>query len=268
MSKLEKWSVSKLKCYQDCPYKFYCNHVLKIYQTDNQKALTWGSSFHETAEFFFSNFNKPSKEELIKHYSEHWIAEQYVKGWKKLKEKNSLAVTWNFLGYNSLEEEQEYYQLGLRMISNFWDKHHNIIKLPFAVELGFEEKLPTGDNLVGFIDRVDYPNLFRVLDYKTGKWESKTQDLKKDLQLGLYNWAFCKKYNLPYNTVEYCALYYVRSSNLVPVTFYNHEIESTLETTVAIITKVNSDYFPKTPKAPFICKNCPYKESHCNNARM
>ena len=61
MAKLEKWSISKLKCYQDCPFKFYCNHILKMYQTDNQKALTWGCNFHETAEFFFSDFVYPSK---------------------------------------------------------------------------------------------------------------------------------------------------------------------------------------------------------------
>lgn len=268
MAKLDKWSVSKLKCYQDCPYKFYCNHILKMYQTDNQKALTWGSSFHEAAEFFFSGFIFPSKDLLLKYYEEHWVAEQYVKGWAKLQQKDPNALRWKFLGYDSAEEEQEYYQLGIRILSNFWDRHHSFTRLPFATELGFSEILPTGDIFVGFIDRIDCSNyLFRILDYKTGKWESSTQDLKEDLQLGLYNWAFCKKFNLPYNVVEYCALYYVRSSNLVPVTYYNHEIENALETATAIITKVDSDYFPKAPKKDWLCKNCPYKGNPCDSAR-
>lgn len=266
MAKLEKWSISKLKCYQDCPFKFYCNHILKMYQTDNQKALTWGCTFHETAEFFFSDFVYPSKEKLLNFYKEHWVSNQYQRSWKNLKEKNPNAVTWQFLGYNSFEEEQEFYQLGQRIVSNFWDKHFYTAKLPFAIELKFSEKLPTGDNLVGAIDRVDcYKYIYDILDYKTGKWESSAEKLKEDLQLGLYQWAFCKKYNLPYSSVGYSGLYYVRSSNLIPVKFYNNDIDKLLNIASAIITKVDSDFFPKTPRESFICKNCPYKGNPCNN---
>jgi ATP-dependent helicase/DNAse subunit B len=268
MAKLGKWSVSKLKCYQDCPYKFYCNHILKLYDTDNQKALTWGSSFHEAVEYFFSDFTYPSKKELLEYYKDHWIAEQYVKDWNKLKLKNSTCNTWSFLGYQSSEEELEYYELGMRMLSDFWNRHFNFIKLPFATELKFEEKLPNGEIFTGFIDRVDYiSNLFRILDYKTGKWETNAIDLKKDLQLGLYHWVFCKKYNLPYNAVEYCALYYTRSSNLIPISYYKSDIESLLETTISIITKVDSDYFPKTPKKDWLCKNCQYNGKPCDRVQ-
>jgi len=267
MAKLDKWSVSKLKCYQDCPYKFYCNHVLKMYQVDNQKALTWGCTFHETAEFLFSDFIYPSKERFLEFYKKSWISKQYVKRWEKLKLNNPNAATWSFLGYESFNEEQEYYQLGERIVSEVWNRHTKTKYLPFATELRFREELPTGDFLEGAIDRIDLFNLFRITDYKTGKWESSTEKLKEDLQLGLYQWAFCKKYNLPYSSVEYAALYYVRSCNLVPVTFYSKDIEKMLNITSAIITKVNSDLFPKTPRENFICKNCPYKNNPCDSPR-
>lgn len=268
MAKLEKWSVSKLKCYQDCPYKFYCNHVLKMYQVDNQKALTWGCTFHETAEYLYSDFSYPNKERFLDFYKKHWISNQYVKGWNKLKAINPHATSWNFLGYQSFNEEQEYYQLGERIVSEFWNKHTKTKILPFATELKFEEKLPTGDILTGSIDKVDLiKRLFYIIDYKTGKWESSPEKLKEDLQLGLYQWAFCKKYNIPYSSVEYTALYYVRSFNLVPVTFYYKDIEKMLNVTTAIIMKVDSDLFPKKPRENFLCKNCQYKNNPCDSPR-
>ena|SRR4030042_2203991 len=265
MIKLKRWSVSKLKCYQDCPFKFYCNYVLEEYPKGNAKALTWGSSFHQCAEFAFSGFIFPTKEELLKYYDEHWIADDYIKDWAKV---SSSIPRWKFLGYDYEAEELEYYKIGQRIISDFWDRHHLLKQLPFALELPFEEELPTGDFLKGFIDRVEYIGKYKILDYKTGKWEDTPEKLKDDLQLGLYQWAFCKKYNLPYNMVEYCALYYVRSSNLIPVSFMNIEIEKILDKTSAIITKVASGLFPKSPREVWICKNCDYKHALCDSPKM
>jgi ATP-dependent helicase/DNAse subunit B len=266
MIKLKRWSVSKLKCYQDCPFKFYCNYVLEEFSEEKAKALTWGSSFHQCAEHAFSNFTFPPKEYLLKYYKDHWIADDDVRDWNKAVKKD--IPRWQFLGYDSPDEELEYFKVGQRLISDFWDRHHLMKKLPFAVELLFEEKLPTGDFLKGYIDRVDLPSNYRILDYKTGKWEDTQEKLKDDLQLGLYQWAFCKKFNLPYNAVEYCALYYVRSSNLVPVSFVGIEIDKILEKTSAIITKVGSGLFPQAPREVWICKNCAYKHGLCDAPKM
>lgn len=263
MANIEKWSASKLKCYQDCPYKFYCQYILKLVPDGNQKALTFGNCFHQCAEYFFDDFIFPSKDMLLNYYEQNWISEPYVKNWAKSQKEHPEVQRWQFLGYDSDVEEKQYFEMGKKMISDFWDKHCSIRYLPFAIEMPFNEQLPTGDRFIGFMDRIDYVNSrFKILDYKTGKWESSSDDLKKDFQLGLYHWAFCKKYNLPYSSVEYCALYYVRSSNLVPVTFMGGEIEKLLDQVSAIITKVKSNYFPKTPKKVWMCKNCPYKDKN------
>jgi len=266
MFKLKRWSVSKLKSYQDCPYKFYCSYILEEFPEGNAKALTWGSAFHQCAEFAFSNFKFPSKEELLKYYEDHWVADDYLKDFAKAIKNN--IPRWQFLGYDYEAEELEFYKIGQRIVSDFWDRHNNIKKLPFAIELNFNEQLPTGDFLYGFIDRVDLPANYRILDYKTGKWEDTQEKLKDDLQLGLYQWAFCKKFNLPYNVVEYCALYYVRSSNLVPVSFMGIEIEKILDKTSAIITKVASGLFTKTPREVWICKFCAFKHGLCDAPKM
>lgn len=260
MAKLDRWSASKLKCYQDCPYKFYCQYILKLVPDGNQKALTFGNCFHQCAEYFFDGFVFPSKEAFLKYYEENWISEPYVKKWGKV---NGSISRWQFLGYDSELEENQYFELGKKLVSDFWDKHYTTKVLPFAVELGFNESLPTGDKFIGFIDRVDFINSrFKILDYKTGKWQSSSEDLKDDFQLGLYHWVFCKKFNVPHNAVEYCALYYVRSSNLVPVTFMNVDIDKLLDKVSAIITKVQSNYFPKSPKQFWMCKNCAYKDNN------
>jgi len=264
MAKLYKWSVSKLKSYKDCPFKFYCNHVLKMYPTGNSKALTWGVGFHQCAEFFFDNFEFPSKEELLKYYSDHWVADQYIKGWNIAAKKG--IPRWQFLGYETEFEEKEYYLIGKKMVEDFWDRHHQIKYLPFATELKFNLVLPTGDNITGLIDRVDLLNGYRILDYKTGKWQETPEKLKEDLQIGIYEWAFCKMYNLPYSAIEYCALYYVRDSSLVPINLVEIEIDRILDETSAIITKVASDHFPRAPRERWLCKHCDYKDTPCGSS--
>ena len=46
------WSFSKLKAFEQCPFQFYNEKVLKRYPQVESEAMLYGTRFHEAAEFY------------------------------------------------------------------------------------------------------------------------------------------------------------------------------------------------------------------------
>ena len=52
MSKTGPWSFSRIKAFEQCPKKFYHLKVSKDYKEPETEAMTYGTEFHEAAEFY------------------------------------------------------------------------------------------------------------------------------------------------------------------------------------------------------------------------
>ena len=145
---------------------------------------------HQCAEYFFKVKvpPPPSLDELLQFYEENWLS----------------------AGYESPEEETKYKDYGREILSRFWEIHSASFQVPIAVERMFNIDIE-GVKLRGFIDRVDklQNGKLSIVDYKTNKELFTVDDLKKDLQLTLYQLAAQRLWQLP---VEKLTLYHMRSN--------------------------------------------------------
>jgi len=75
MSNTGPWSFSRIKAFEQCPKKFYHLKVTKDYREPETDAMTYGTEFHEAAEFYVRdgtpmpehfNFAKDAIDALIK----------------------------------------------------------------------------------------------------------------------------------------------------------------------------------------------------------
>jgi RecB family exonuclease len=84
MVKIPAWSFSSIKTFEQCPKKFYHLKVVKDFQEDQNAAhLTYGTAFHEAAEFYIRD-DKPLPPEF--NYAESALAKLKAMEGEKLCE--------------------------------------------------------------------------------------------------------------------------------------------------------------------------------------
>ncbi len=206
------FSPSSLSIYLRCSLQFYLRKIMDIEEPEEveetMELRTLGLAVHDVLE------------EILEPYIGKIIKEEDLKIENKKLEK---LLTEKFLKHYSdgdLETGKNYllYRVALRMIYNYLDNERKDIRSRASnnsfitvvslensyissVLLNTDDKHPV--NLKGFVDRVDkIENLYRIIDYKTGKVEAKelkvnqwddllkNPDIAKSFQLLCYSWLF------------------------------------------------------------------------------
>lgn len=232
-------SYNMLSIYEECPckYKFhYIDGLAKLYRQE-KSYLSFGESLHRTLEEFFK------------------IRETTQRTKEKLSE--ILKRVWVKKGYTTSEEEQQYMKEAERLLEIFYDTQ-DISVVPFRLEEFF--RVPVGDFfLTGRIDRIDLlpetRNKLEIIDYKTGKFIPKQEEIDDDLQLSIYALGVLKKYPMYYP--EKISMYFFQHGQKLTTTRTPEQlrkIESALIDKVAAISS-DTEFAPR--ETPF-CKSCDY----------
>lgn len=172
-------SYSKMSMYIQCPRRYRLCYIDRV-GVKRRGFFSIGSTIHNTLELFYQikpkkKKKEPTLEELLQLYDRCWIP----------------------AGYQSKEEEMEYYKKGKEWLVNYYDKFVKDKYIPaYATEEYFE--LPIGDNthvMIGYIDRIQLnpDGSFEIIDYKTDPKIRSQEEVDKDLQLTIYYWALKNK---------------------------------------------------------------------------
>jgi len=232
-------SYTQISLYQSCPLCYKLQYVDGLKPKDKWY-FSFGSTLHLCAQYFFKVRvpPPPSLEELLQFYEENWISE----------------------GYESAEEEAKYKTYGREILSKFWEIHNADFRMPVAVERIFYIDIE-GIKLRGFFDRVDKLDSggLSIVDYKSNQGLFTQDDLKKNLQLTLYQLAAEQTWHLP---VERLTLYHLRSNT--PCSCAARD-EARLEEARRLVLEVAEDItegkFPATENQYCPCdfaEHCPY----------
>ena len=181
-------SHSAIGLYLDCPLRYRLVYVDGL-ETEEKFYFSFGSSLHKALAFFYGVRvpHPPSLEDLLKFYQDNWERE----------------------GYESDEQEKEYFEYGKQILSEFYRKHIKDYYVPFAVERRFNFKVDEIP-VTGCIDRAEKlpSGKVEIVDYKSGKDLFELDQLRKDSQLSMYQMAMEEAFGLE---VEKLTLYHLRS---------------------------------------------------------
>ncbi|RLE47561.1 hypothetical protein DRJ25_02120 [Candidatus Woesearchaeota archaeon] len=188
-------SPSSIKCYKQCPRKYYYSYILGLTAPPNIHQVR-GNIAHSVLEHLFdqdvSNISLETAETQLKTI----IQELLVKEWGNYKEK---------LEQVKLEKEKEifYFEETLMMLFNWTEQFLEKIKqLEGSFEERFKKLTPVREQLYesenygvkGFIDAIENRDgHIYLMDYKTSSRFNMNEHL---LQLGIYGLLYFEKHGV------------------------------------------------------------------------
>lgn len=187
-----KFSATQLEDYAECPFAYFCKHILEIEPPDEitpeVQAKDRGTLIHQILEEYFIN-NKNRYESAIKNGTDAGIFQTVKTIVENVFLKNS-GITQkynkdmaNFFKERSLIFASSLLETELEFLRNIPSK-----PVPSYFELEFDDKID-GIPIRGKIDRIDSDGTYlTVIDYKTGDTSSVKSGIEKGqkLQLPIY----------------------------------------------------------------------------------
>lgn len=178
-------SYSAIETYLQCPQRYKFQEIDRIRVPKSKEAL-FGTLIHNTLKFVFSrNPLFPTLNEVVDYFSQNWPKKDVF---AREKEHDPLKREW------SGEEEKLYFNEGVRMLKNFYEKNapwnFTIVDLESRFEVVIEDTTSGKSHiLAGVIDRIDklQDGSYEIIDYKTSRRMPSQSDLNKNLQLSLYS---------------------------------------------------------------------------------
>ena len=157
-------SATSIKSYQQCPLKYKYQYIDYIPGRSQKPYFQLGKVIHKVLELFHRD-NYTSLVDLMKLLDENW------------KEG----------GYNYIQEKEQNREDAEIMLNNYWNYLQDNPTNTLYTEHWFSFDTDIA-NLSGKCDRidVDFEKNIVIIDYKTSKTTKTKNDLKKDLQLGIY----------------------------------------------------------------------------------
>lgn len=193
-------SYSSLDTATRCRYKFYLKHILKLvpFLPVNYPLIT-GIAFHALVEEMYKTLNFDRKW-LLRNWARHFNYE--------LERVNS-----NFASTKGSDKHLKY---GFGLVSKFhkFASINGYLVKPFQAEWKF--KIPRGKyDIVGKVDLLIQKDKFEVLDFKTSWKVCSEDDLKKNKQLSIYDWAVKTKLGIINTQV---VLFYAKKDAILKTT--------------------------------------------------
>lgn len=224
-------SRSKIDLYEQCQLKFDLKYIKKEQglsePSENQKTI-FGSVIHATLEEYFKD---EKKNNLMDIYKDQFAISEMTD--KDLFEKGHLML--------------EDYAATV--------KNRKII----ALELPFELYLNNGVPVKGVIDRVDElsETEVEITDYKTGFYHLTEEELRKDIQLGIYELVIRQKY--PQYTSVKLTLNYLDYGK---ISIYKSDTDRKVveDYLVVMYNKLSKAYESNKEAKPTVNKFCGYCE--------
>lgn len=232
------YSVSQLKTYESCPQKYLYQYIYKI-PGSSKHYFDFGTSVHSVLEDILPEFSSMPKEAL------------YAKAISMLHQK------WISKGYESAQQEREYFEKGVDAIKHFIEKQKEF-ENEDRQTLSLEEKFLidiSGKKLLGFIDRIDKVNgEIEILDYKTSNSMESTQQLKKNMQLYVYALAAKERFG---RFPKKVGLWYLIHDKIAQIDFNERSLDEVKSQIVELVKGIeNKQFNPKT--SFFACKFCDF----------
>lgn len=239
-------SYSKMSMFQRCPAQYKAVYIDKV-PSKPKPFFSFGSSIHATFEEFYAYdgiFTIPPLRYLLELYNKHWIP----------------------VGYRDKKEEGRYYQDGLKMMKDYYQK---FVKKGFSRAIYLEEyfELPIGKDsvMIGYMDRVDkHPDgTYELFDYKTEPRQPTQEDLDNDLQFTIYYWAAKEGLGI---TLDKLSFFYLRFNEKLLTTRSPADVDRLLATVEEVEEEIkmahqNQDFPRKINKYCVSCDlECSYKE--------
>lgn len=253
-------SYSAIGTYLQCPQKYKFQEIDRIRAPKGREAI-FGSLIHDTLKFTFKRDPLfPTLDEVVAYFREHWPSREVFEQESK---NDPLKRSW------SETEEKAYFEEGVRMLKNFYERNapwnFTIVDLEPRFEVALtDEKTGETHILAGIIDRIDKTadGKYEIIDYKTSKRMPSQDALNQDLQLSLYSLGLQKRW--PHLAAEdiKLSLYFLKHGEKLSTKATAQTTEKTKEhvlKTIADIqerTRLGKEFEPM-PSA--LCDWCAYK---------
>lgn len=242
----ERFSFSQLEAYANCPLQYKFNFILKIPVAEKVNFI-FGRVMHDVLRDFLANVLlssgqaklfgtaeniKPSLKDLLKIYQERWHP----------------------YGFETKEEQQEYYQKGHQILENFYSNLEQegwpqvqALEKSFSVKIG-------GYAFRGSIDRIDQmaDGGVELIDYKTGSPKEKL-DADHKRQLLLYQIAAEEALGLKVNRLTF---YYLENGQRLSFTAKPEDLDKLKLSMTGQIIEMKKGIF--TPKPSLLCSYCDF----------
>lgn len=210
-------SYSRLASYIFCPYRYYLEYIEEIRPPFTASA-SFGASLHRTLEGFYAlPLNRPLLHDLFSLYFRRWLR----------------------YGYRSRDEEARYFDEGMTILEEYYERNILEFRPALFVEKRFSVDLG-GVEFAGVVDRVDKldNDSYRVIDYKTAK----RGETLESLQLPLYHLALERLFGYPPQDLLY---YFLREQETMRCEMREDKQEEALAMILRVAEGVRRNRFPK-----------------------
>jgi RecB family exonuclease len=230
-----EYSPSKLETYESCPRLYWFSQVLEI-PGEEKPFFELGKTVHS----------------VLQTIAERLRANQPVDETTALKILDGL---WKASAYDTKAAEKKAREEAEDMVRKFLARQSTrpgkIIELETGIELDLE-----GRRLRGRVDRIDETkDGLEVIDYKTSKERTKTEDLKQDFQLALYKLGVEKRTG---RKVKRVGLWYLRHDDPRMIELTAEEAEAVRRRALEVVKAIEAGKFEPAPDYQ-TCKYCDYK---------
>ncbi|MFH1978080.1 MAG: PD-(D/E)XK nuclease family protein [Candidatus Aenigmatarchaeota archaeon] len=244
------YSHSRLKCFEQCPYKFKLKYIEKIKPKLEQSIESFlGSRVHDTLEKLyndlkFKKFN--SLEELLIHFNDEW---------KRNWNSEILIVRKDYVPEN-------YRKMGEQFITDYYKRYYpfrdgKIIGLEKRIMINLDSEGKY--KLQGFIDRLmtTGDGKYEIHDYKTNADLPLEEYMKEDRQLALYALAVLHGYQ-DANKIK-LIWHFLATDKEIVVEKTKEELDKLRKDTIELIQKIENEREHKT-RVSKLCDWCEFRE--------
>lgn len=236
-------SFTAIETFKQCPQKYKFKYIDRKRAPKSIEAV-FGNLIHNVLKFLHSkNPLLPTQEEVLNFYKENWPSSNEVK-WK------------------DQNEEISYFNQGVKILIDYYNKNKNLDSKILALESPFELILKSNQEehiLSGKIDRIDKikDDLFEIIDYKTTKTMPPQESVDNNLQLSVYYLGILNRWPSLKNATIKVSLYFLKHGEKLSAFIDNEKSEITKEKILSVINDIKkSDFYP-LPSS--LCDWCGYK---------